>query len=293
MPRITTDDGIGLHVEETGEGTPVIFVHEFAGDARSFEPQVRYLARRYRCITFNARGFPPSDVPDTVEAYSQARARDDIKAVLDGLGIDRTHVVGLSMGGFATLHFGFTYSERVRSLVIAGCGYGAEPSRREQFAREAERAAERFTALPMAEAARSYALGPTRVQFQNKDPRGWAEFEEQLAEHSPRGSALTLLGVQRARPSLFELEAALRSITAPTLILTGDEDWPCLEPALFMKRTIKSAGLAVLPNTGHAANLEEPAAFNALLTDFLHAVDLGRWPTRDPRSTSDDILGTR
>src|SRR3954471_9905321 len=138
MPMLTADDGIKLYYEETGTGTPVIFVHEFAGDHRAWEPQVRYFSRRYRCITYNARGYPPSDVPDDVARYSQERARDDIRAVLDALKIDKAHIVGLSMGGFATVHFGFTYPQRARSLVIGGCGYGAEPGKREQFTRESE-----------------------------------------------------------------------------------------------------------------------------------------------------------
>src|SRR3981081_4167866 len=153
MPQLTTDDGVKLYYEEVGSGAPLIFVHEFAGDCRSWEPQMRYFGRRYRCIAYNARGFPPSDVPGDVEKYSQARARDDIKAVLDGLKIDQAHIVGLSMGGFATLHFGFTYPDRARSLAIGGCGYGAAPEQRAQFVEEAEAAAARFEQLGMAKAA--------------------------------------------------------------------------------------------------------------------------------------------
>ncbi len=202
MPHLTTDDGVKLYYEETGSGIPIVFVHEFAGDYRSWEPQVRYFASYYRCIAYNARGYPPSDVPKDGERYSQERARDDIRAVLDALKIDKAHVVGLSMGGFATLHFGFTYPERARSLVVAGCGYGAAPDKRQQFAEEAEAAARQFEELGMAKAANGYALGPTRVQFQNKDPRGWAEFAAQLAEHSTEGAAATMRGVQKRRPSL-------------------------------------------------------------------------------------------
>lgn len=291
MPHLTTDDAVRLYYEDTGSGIPIVFVHEFAGDTTSYEPQVRHFSRRYRCITYNARGFPPSDVPKDVESYSQDRARDDLRCVLDALGIDRAHIVGLSMGGFATLHFGFTYPERTRSLVIAGCGYGAAPDKREQFALEAEAAAKRFDEVPMAEAAEAYALGPTRVQFQNKDPRGWREFADQLATHSAEGAARTMRGVQKRRPSLFDLVDKMKTITAPTLIVTGDEDWPCLEPGLLMKRTIKTAGLVVIPNAGHTINIEEPAAFNQHLSEFLHAVEAGTWPTRDPRAMSGDILG--
>src|SRR5499427_7320329 len=237
MPHLTTDDKIKLHYEEVGTGIPIVFVHEFAGDVSSYEMQLRYFGQRYRCIAFNARGYPPSDVPANGQLYSQERARDDIKAVIDALKIDKAHVVGLSMGGFAALHFGFAYPDRARSLVVAGCGYGASPDKRAQFAAETEAAAQRFEMLGMPKAAVGYALGPSRVQFQNKDPRGWREFADQLAQHSARGAALTMRGVQKRRPSLFDLVDRMKSMTVPTLVMTGDEDWPCLEPALLMKRT--------------------------------------------------------
>jgi pimeloyl-ACP methyl ester carboxylesterase len=290
MPHITVDDGVKLFYQETGAGIPVVFVHEFAGDCRSWESQLRHFGRRYRCIAYNARGYPPSDVPENPENYSQTRARDDIRAVLDGLNIDKAHVVGLSMGGFATLHFGFTYPDRARSLTIGGCGYGAAPDQREMFAREALAAATRFEAGIEA-AAESYALGPTRVQFQNKDLRGWREFADQLAGHSGKGSALTMRGVQARRPSLYDLTAEIAKVTAPTMIMTGDEDWACLEPGIMMKKLIPHAGLVVMPNCGHTLNLEEPGEYNRLLESFLHAVDAGTWPARDPRAMASAILG--
>jgi pimeloyl-ACP methyl ester carboxylesterase len=253
--------------------------------------QMRYFGQRYRCIAFNARGYPPSDVPEDSKLYSQERARDDIRAVLDALKIDKAHIVGLSMGGFAALHFGFTYPDRARSLVIAGCGYGAEPDKRTQFTAEAEAAAKQFEQVGMAKAAEAYALGPTRVQFQNKDPRGWQEFADQLAEHSTEGSARTMRGIQARRPSLFDLVDQMQTITAPTLIMTGDEDWPCLEPGVLMKRTIPTAALVVMPNAGHTINLEDPVAFNAHIADFFHTVDVGAWRKRDPRAVVSTILG--
>jgi pimeloyl-ACP methyl ester carboxylesterase len=291
MPHLTTDDGVKLFYQETGTGIPIVFVHEFAGDVRSWEAQLRHFGRRYRAIAYNARGYPPSDVPAEAERYSQARARDDIRAVLDALDIDKAHIVGLSMGGFATTHFGFTYPERARSLVIAGCGYGASPGTRAQFTSEAEASAARFEQQAMAEAAEAYALGPSRVQHQNKDPRGWREFTDQLAQHSATGSAMTLRGVQSRRPSLYDLTEEMKRITAPTLIITGDEDWACLEPGILMKKTIPTAALVVLPNAGHAINLEEPHAFNRHIDEFFQAVELGKWPTRDPRAMASSILG--
>ena len=290
MSHITTDDGVRLYVEQSGEGTPIIFVHEFAGDHRSWEPQVRYFSRLYRCVTYSARGYDPSDVPSDVEAYSQDRARDDIRAVMDALDIETAHVVGLSMGGFATLHFGLHYPERALSLVVAGCGYGAEPDARAQFKSEAETMADRILAEGMAAVGAGYAEGPTRVQFQNKDLRGWTEFRDQLCEHSTEGSSLTMRGYQARRPSLYDLGEAMTGLTVPTLVVNGDEDEPCLEVGLFMKRQIPAAGLLIMPKTGHTMNLEEPAAFNTSLGEFFHQVEAGRWDLRDARSKSTAIL---
>ena len=291
MPEITTDDGVRLYYEESGSGLPLIFVHEFADDYRSYEPQMRYFSRRYRCITFNARGYPPSDVPTDPAAYSQDRARDDIRSVLDGLGLDRAHVVGVSMGGFATLHFGLHYPDRALSLTVGGCGYGAKSNQREGFKAETARIAERLETESMAAVSADYALGPTRVQFQNKDPRGWRAFADMLAEHSSEGTARTMRGVQQARPSLYDLAEALGRLTVPLLIINGDEDEPCLDAGLYLKRTVPSAALVMLPQTGHAVNLEEPALFNQFLQDFMHQVESGGWRQRDPRSTGKGALG--
>ncbi|MCC7428561.1 MAG: alpha/beta hydrolase [Alphaproteobacteria bacterium] len=290
MPHITTDDGVKLYYEETGSGAPVIFVHEFAGDGRSWEPQVRFFARRYRCIVYWARGYTPSDVPKDPAQYSQDRATDDLAAVMKGLGIRKAHVVGLSMGAFAALHFGLRYARMAVSLTAAGVGYGATREKRAQFHAEVEAVANRIKAEGMKKMADSYARGPTRVVFEEKDPRGWAEFHKQLAEHSTLGSALTMLGVQRSRPSLYDLEAGFRKMRVPTLIVCGDEDDPTLEPGLFLKRAIPSSALLVMPKCGHTMNLEDPDAFNRAVLDFLTMVDGGRWTLRDPSTTTGSII---
>jgi len=285
MPMATVD-GIKLYYEETGTGTPLVFVHEFAGDTRSWHLQVRFFARRYRCIPFNARGYPPSDVPDSLEAYSQQRAVDDIKGVLDHLDIAKAHICGLSMGGYATLIFGLQYPERALSLTVAGCGYGSVAADRQAFRQDAEVVARRFDQEGMAAVADFYSRGPTRVQFMDKDPAGWQEFHDQLARGSAKGHALTLRGVQMTRPSVFDLGESMERLEVPTLIITGDEDEPCLEPAIFMKRKIPTSGLVVMPRAGHTINLEDPEAFNRALLDFLTAVDAGRWTRRNPASLS-------
>ena len=293
MPHALTDDGVRLYYEETGAGAPVIFVHEYAGDHRAWEPQMRHFGQRYRAITYAARGYPPSDVPEDVGKYSQIRAADDIASVLDHLKIPRAHIVGLSMGGFATLHFGFRHADRALSLVVAGCGYGAEKGEQGKFRAEAEAIAKFIDDNDISVFAEKYAYGPTRVQFENKDPRGFAEFKQQLAEHSKLGARNTQLGVQRERPSLYDLVDEMKKLTTPTLVLTGDEDWPCLQPALLMKQNIPAAALSIMPNCGHTINIEDPDQFNRIVGDFLIQVDAGRWPTRDPRALSASITGMK
>ena len=283
-------DGVRLYYEEVGAGAPMIFVHEFAGEAASWAPQVRFFARRYRTIAYNARGYPPSDVPDDPAAYSQARAVDDIRGVLDHLKIAKAHVVGLSMGGYAALHFGLTYPERALSIMVGGAGYGSKADEREGFKRDSQTIVDRFEREGMAQVANTYANGPTRVQFLDKDPVGWKEFHELLERGSAKGHALTMRGVQMQRPSVYELTDRMAKLEVPTLIMTGDEDEPCLEPALHMKRTIPTAGLVVLPKSGHTINLEEPEAFNRAVLDFVTAVDAGRWPRRNPDSLSSSAI---
>src|SRR5262245_42868818 len=291
MPTITTDDSVTLHAEDTGAGEPLLFIHEFAGDHRSWEPQVRFFSGGYRCLTYAARGYPPSGVPGDGAAYSQERAVADAIAVLDGLGVARAHVAGLSMGGFTALHLVLCHPARVSSAVVAGAGYGAAPERAEAFRAECAAIAAAFADEGAERVAQRYAVGPARVQFQNKHPRGWAEFAAALAQHSALGSALTMRGVQAARPSLYTLRDELAGVRTPVLLLVGDEDEGCLETTLMLKRTIPSSGLAILPQTGHTANLEEPDLFNATVDRFLATVDRGAWRLRDPRSLSDSTTG--
>jgi pimeloyl-ACP methyl ester carboxylesterase len=286
-------DGIRLHYESTGAGTPIVFVHEFAGDARSWEPQVRALSRRYRCITYNARGYPPSDVPKSPAKYSQDIHVEDILGVMDALDIPRAHIVGCSMGAYAAVHFALRFPKRALSSTVVGAGFGSAPDKREQFLRDTEAQARRFDELGMEQASRDYSVGPSRVQYLNRDPRGFAEFAQQFASHSALGSANTLRGVQARRPSIYDLKAGLAKCKVPMLVVTGDEDDNCLEPGIFIKRTCMSSTLLVVPATGHAVNLEEPDFFNRALLDFLTLVDTKAWRARDPRSLGKSTLSNK
>ena len=285
--------GVQLYYEEAGQGYPIVFVHEFAGDLRSWEPQLRYFSRRYRCVAFNARGYLPSDVPERVSSYSQAIAADDIANVMRSLRIRKAHIIGCSMGGYAALHFGLRHAALARSLTVIGAGYGSDPDKRARFLRDTETMARRFEQLGTPEAIQTYQIGPARVQLQNKDPRGFREFCEEFAEHSALGSANTLRGVQARRPTIYSLKSGLARMKVPTHIISGDEDNQCLDPGIFIKRVCPAARLTVVAATGHAVNVEEPDLFNRITDDFLALVDSGRWRPRDPRSYNPSTMAKK
>jgi pimeloyl-ACP methyl ester carboxylesterase len=266
-----------LHVEEAGSGTSVLFVHEFAGDHRSWEPQMRFFARSHRCLTFAARGYPPSDIPTDPKAYSQDIACEDVLAVMNAFGIQKAHVVGHSMGAYTALHVGLNHPDRCMSVAVLGCGWGSNPTDRDASVRTCQEIARMFQSEPIEVAAENYANAPMRRTFQAKDPRGFAEFKRMLAEHSDTGSALTMLNLQLKRPTLWDLENRLRGFTLPLLVIVGDEDFPCLDGSLFLKRVVPTAGLLVIPRAGHTINIEEPCAVNAALAELFSAAETGCW----------------
>ena len=282
MPHATTPDGVKLYYEETGTGTPILFVHEYSGDWRSWEPQMRFFARRHRCITYSFRGYPGSDVPADGAMYGQRHAVDDARHMLDHLEIASAHVVGLSQGAFATAHFGRTYSDRALSLTLAGLGSGAEREAHEQFKKDAVTTAGQIRQHGMAKYAEGLTTNPTRSRFKQKDPRGFAEFVKHLSEHPDLGAANTMAEYQGKRPSLYDFEEEWKQLDVPTLIVCGDEDDPCLQPSLYLKRVMPNAGLAMFAKTGHTVNIEEPDAFNRELWNFLVLVEAGKWTPRQP-----------
>jgi pimeloyl-ACP methyl ester carboxylesterase len=269
--------GVRLHVEDTGTGYPVIFVHEFGADCREWEGQVRHFSRAYRCITYNARGYPPSEVPDDPALYGFEFAVADLAAVLRGLDIPRAHVVGLSMGGYAALMFALEHGAMASAIVGAGAGTGSAPEDREAWLRDTPHTAAEFLSRGMAAMAEEMGHSPTRIQLKRKDPRGWQEFMDHLRGHSARGMSNTMARYQALRPSLHDFRDAFGRVTIPVLLAVGDEDAPCLATNLMLKSALGNAGLWVAPNTGHAINLEEPAAFNAAVERFFHAVEAGSW----------------
>ncbi len=283
MEQVRLGD-VDIAYEVRGDGPWLVFSHEFAGDMRSWTGQVEHFSPHYRCLVYNHRGFPPSSVPDDPAAYSPELLASDLLGLLDHLGIELAHFVGLSMGANVVLDVALQHPDRCISLVVSGCGAGT--TNRQEFEQNELRIADMLERRGMQEFAEIYAEGATRQSFKRKDPSGWKAFREQFASHSARGSALTRLGVQLGRRTIFSLETELRQLGVPTLILIGDEDEPCVDPAVFMRRVIPSSGLVVLPQTGHTINLEEPELFNQAIDRFLIQVADGSWASRERVTTS-------
>ncbi|MDU1809212.1 MAG: alpha/beta hydrolase [Bradyrhizobium sp.] len=284
MPHATATDGVRLYFEEVGAGTPLLFLHEFAADHSNWEPQLRYFARRHRCIAYAARGYTPSDVPASPDLYSYVHFYTDALAVLDHLGIASAHFVGLSMGSYSSLQVALNAPRRIRSMVLAGVGSGSDLTQLDAFRAQCRATAEQFETLDSAETAKVTRGAPGRIPFLVKDPRGHADFYAALARHDARGSANTMRGFQGGRPSIYTMADAIRRVTTPALIICGDEDEACIEPSLFLKRHLPASGLTFFPKSGHVLNLEEPALFNEAAERFIALAEAGRWGVRDPRS---------
>jgi pimeloyl-ACP methyl ester carboxylesterase len=275
---VTMSDGVRLAVSTTNSGQSVVFVHEFSGTARSWHAQVGSFSRYYNCIAYCARGYPPSDIPPSIASYSQNRAADDLAEVIRATADGPTHVVGLSMGGFAALHLGLRHPDLVKTLTIAGVGYGAKPDQQPAYGDSMRGEADHAEAVGMAAFAYELAHSPYAQSLRAKDEDGWRHFGALLAQNSATGMAMTLRGVLATRPSLWHLADRLRQLNVPVLLVIGDEDQPCIEPNIFLKSTMPDAALCVLPRAGHLLNLEEPVLFNSVVFTFLTAVEHGRWP---------------
>ena len=245
--------------------------HEFSGGYKSWQPQIEAFARDHRVLVYNNRGYPPSTVPEVPNAYSQQPSIEDLRALLDHVGVERPVLIGFSMGGSIVLNFALRYPGRVRALVLAGTGTGSID--KEQNARDFGPIADWFIQEGPARVGEDYLRGPTRIQLLRKNPAAWKKLFAEFAELSPIGMAYTLRGVQLKRPTMYQLEAELRTLRLPTLVIVGEEDAPALEPSRFLARTIPGATLTVLPKTGHTLTLEEPQAFNAAVLEFLRLLN--------------------
>jgi pimeloyl-ACP methyl ester carboxylesterase len=274
MP-LASVNGVNLYYEETGDGFPLVFSHEFAGDYRAWEPQVRFFAPHYRVIAYNHRGYPPSSVPNDAESYTNEQLVEDLHKLFAFLGIRRAHLAGLAMGATVALNFAIAFPEMVASLTSGGSGAGS--INREDFLRRTDMLADILEQKGMDGYISNIEGLPARLILRHKSPHKWETFLRNLRELSPIACAHLLRGVLARRKTIFELEANLKALKVPTLIMVGDQDVPSLEPSIFMHRHIPFSGLAVFPMSGHTLNTEEPDLVNSVMSAFLTAIDNGRW----------------
>jgi pimeloyl-ACP methyl ester carboxylesterase len=262
---------VRLYYEDVGGGPPVVFVHELASDVRQWRGTIDALSGRFRCIAYNARGYPPSEVPDQPEAYRWDAFAADVGAVLDQLGLEHAALVGWSMGAYAALQFARLHSDRVRALALVGVGSGSPAGERAGFQAQMQALALAWRTHAGAAAA-MVAATPGRQAFRRRRPEAFAAWLEDLEGHSPDGMALTCANYQALRPSLEEFEDQLARLPMPVLLTVGEEDAPCLVPTRRLAEVIPRARLQVLPDAGHMPMLEDPDSFVQALEAFLEGL---------------------
>jgi pimeloyl-ACP methyl ester carboxylesterase len=272
MAKARTSDGFQLYYETHGSGPPIVLVHELGGSHASFHFQVDAWSPRFTCIAYNARGYPPSDVPPRAESYAQNIAANDIGAVLDAAGLTDAHLLGVSMGAAAVLQFALRNPSRARSIILCSIGSGSDqPPGEYQASMEAQ--ADFAQSGGVKALAARMLESPNRHRLKDKSPVEYRKFIDQLAAISPLGIANTMRGVQARRPPVYEHKERVAALKIPTLIVVGDEDEPCLKPSRFLHETIPGARLEVIRKCGHLVNLEEPAILNPMALGFIEGCE--------------------
>jgi len=199
----------------------------------------------------------------------------DLHRLLTRLGGGPVHLGGCSMGANVARDYALAHPEMLRSLIMVGAGAGS--ANREQFLKGQAEMGAGLEREGQAYRLRDFERRGTRSSYKAKDPRGFAEFARQAGEHDAQACAHLAREVMAKRKTVGELEAPLRALRVPTLIMVGDQDAPCVEPSLMMRALIPHAGLVVFPACGHTPNIEEPGLFNIHVAEFIAAVEGGRW----------------
>ena len=275
MAEFTTADGVKIFYEVQGEGAPIVFVHEFGGDYRSWARQVATLKSDHRCISFSARGFWPSEAPDEETSYGQSRSSSDLLALIDHLVLDAVHLVGTSMGSFTSLDVALAHPERVLTLTLVGNSSGPRDAlERDQYRQnwigEEVRLREARGPAGAVDVLRS---DPAYRSFQANDPESWATYATNL-EQQPVHSAIHILKTLHwSRVSLFDQADRLRAFDKPVLLVTGAEDYYLVaETNDFLVQTLPSCQHLHFDRTGHLANIERAAEFNAALRSHVERI---------------------
>ena len=269
MPNFKTNDDVTLFYEVTGSGQPIVFVHEFGGDYRSWYRQVAVLSKTHRCITYSARGFLPSEVPKDRNQYGQAQSTADLLTLMDHLEIAKAHVVGTSMGSFTSLDFALNHTDRVATLTLVGNSSGPRDAKEQASYRENWVGHEmKLRQIQGGDGAVAGLEGdPAYQSFQRDEPEGWAIYASNLRGQSADGAINVLATLHWNRISLFAIEAQLQALNIPTLLVTGEEDYYLVgETNEFLESVLPNAHRHHFEGTGHLVNIERAEKFNLVLT---------------------------
>jgi len=255
MPHASIN-GINVYYEEHGRGFPLIMSHGYSATCQMWAPQVEAFSRRYRFITWDMRGHGQTDSPEAQEDYSEAHTVADLRQLLAYLGVEQAVVGGLSLGGYMSLAFHLAHPQMVRALVLCDTGPGyRNPAAREAWNRTAE--------------ARALA-------FEDKGLEALGQSPEVIAGRRSHRSAAGL--ARAARGMLAQVDSrvidSLPTIAVPTLVIVGERDEPFLAAADYMATRIPGARKVVIPRAGHAANIDQPEAFNQAVLSFLEELNL-------------------
>ncbi|WP_315836273.1 alpha/beta fold hydrolase [Bradyrhizobium prioriisuperbiae] len=249
MPTITRD-GVKLYYEVHGDGPPLLLTHGYSATSAMWRGQIAALARHHTLILWDMRGHGQSDYPDDQAAYGEAETVADMAALLDELGVAKAVIGGLSLGGYMSLGFYHAHPDRVRALLIIDTG----PGFKKDDAREAWNARARDTGA--------------RFEREGLDVLKSASRERSQAEHrNATGLALAARGMLAQRDA--HVIESLPRIAVPSLVIVGADDTPFLAASDYMAAKIPGARKVVIPNAGHAANIDQPQAFNDAVTAFL------------------------
>jgi pimeloyl-ACP methyl ester carboxylesterase len=264
-------NGIDIPYALEGRGPVLVLVHGLACGARMWLRQVRALRSRFTVLTYDQRGHGLAGAPDDPHLYSPGHLTRDLAGLLDHLRIESCHVVGFSMGGGPAIGLAATQPRRVRGLVLADVGAGAENVAGTQAMTR------RWLGVARADGIGALIEEMLRSEFYKtyakSSARGRRHMAGLIAATPPAGLVNTLSEVVAKRPSLFRLTRTLASIKAPTLVLTGEHGYICRKAAHLLMRTIPGAQEVRIRGAGHMSPLEAPEAFNRAILDFLAPLD--------------------
>ena len=256
-------NGTQLYYEAAGEGPPLVLLHGFSLDCRIWDDQFLAFAQGHRVLRYDLRGFGRSALPSD-EPFGHEQ---DLRALLDHLGVRRAAIVGLSLGGMVAIDFALTYPQATHALLVvdglfAGYRFSAEWDQRTGLVWELAREFGMF-------AAKESWLGHPLFEPLAEKPEANARVQNMVGEYS----GWHFVHSNRAISPEPAAARRLKNIDAPVLVIVGERDLPDFHRmAETLEREAPHARRVVLPHAGHMANIEEPAAFNHLVLEFLRTL---------------------